>query len=74
MRYYETPNNLKKYIGYLYDSHNREANNIIVYNREIYVFKNNILKTVFHVPKRYYSSCDKYQKKIIEERRSKNDK
>jgi hypothetical protein len=54
---------LKRYVGWLYESHNREANNIILYNREIYIFKDKRLITIFHLPHQYCEVYDKVQKK-----------
>lgn len=63
---------LKRYIGWLYESHNRIANNILLYNREIYIFKDKRLITIFHLPHQYCEVCDKIQKRK-EERGNKNE-
>lgn len=63
IRFYDASGNLKKYMGYLYESHDRDARNIIIYNRDVYVFKGKVLLTIFHVPKQYHAACDKIQKK-----------
>lgn len=65
IHYYDATGKLKRYIGYLYESHDRDARNIIIYNRDVYIFRNNILLTIFHAPKQYHAMCDKIQKKII---------
>lgn len=64
----DTTGSLKRYMGYLYESHNREANNIILYNRDVYVFKDTRLITIFHLPNQYFAIYDKVQKRIIEGR------
>lgn len=66
IHFYDTSGNLKKYMGYLYESHERGARNIIIYNRDAYIFKGKILLTIFHVPKQYHAACDKIQKKKLE--------
>lgn len=68
IHHYDTVGSLKKYMSYLYESHNRKANNIIIYNRDVFVFNGKILITLFHIPTHYYSVCDKLQKKLNEKR------
>lgn len=63
INYRDTSGSLRRYMSYLYESHNKEANNIILYNREVYIFNNKKLITIFHVPNQYYSTCDKIQKR-----------
>lgn len=65
IRHHNTTGSLKKYMSYLYESHNRKANNIIIYNRDVFIFYGVTLITIFHVPTQYYAACDKLQKKII---------
>lgn len=65
IHYYDASGSLKRYMGYLYESHYRDANNIIIYNRDVFIFKGSILITIFHVPKQYYATCDKLQRKIL---------
>lgn len=60
---------LKRYIGYLYESHYRKANNILIYQREAYIFKDTKLITIFHIPKQYHAISDKLQKQKIEKGR-----
>lgn len=66
LKYYQLTGQLKKYVGFLYESHDRRTNNIILYNREVFVFQDNKLITIFHLPRQYYVKYDKLQKKINE--------
>lgn len=59
---------LKRYFGYLYESHNKIANNIIIYNRNVYIFRNTELITIMHLPNQYLEISDKTQKRVNERR------
>lgn len=61
--HYDAVGSLRKYMSHLYESHNRKADNIIVYNRDIYIFCERTLVTIYHVPTKYYAICDKLQRK-----------
>lgn len=57
----ETKGSFKKYIDSLYLKH-RKANNIKIYHRNIYLFKDEILITVLNLPNKYSTIADKLQK------------
>ena len=48
----EVPNKLKKYFDKLYLSHGN-GNNIKIYGNHIYIFANEVLITVLHLPKHF---------------------
>ena len=58
----ETKGKLKKFIDGLYLSH-RNANNIRIYHREVYLFRNEVAITVITLPHRYTAASDKLQKR-----------
>lgn len=64
IKYTDTTGRLKKYMSYLYESHNREANNIIIYSRQVFIFKDAKLLTIFHLPNQYCQIYDKIQKRL----------
>ena len=64
IHYYDASGSLKRYIGYLYESHNRIANNIVIYNRNVYIFQNNRLITLIHLPNQYLEISDKIQRRL----------
>ena len=55
---------LKSYLDKLYLKH-RRANNLRVYNRQVFLFTDNILITVINLPNNLIKIADKIQKKII---------
>lgn len=55
--------NLKSYLDKLYLTH-RNANNLRVYNRKVYVFKSTVLITVINLPNNLIKVADKIQKNI----------
>ncbi|MDF2534021.1 MAG: hypothetical protein K0R18_178 [Bacillales bacterium] len=57
----ETKGSLKKLIDGLY-LREKKANNIKIYNRNIYLFKDVVLITVINLPNRYSAAADKLQK------------
>lgn len=58
----ETKGSFKKYIDALYFKH-RKANNIKVYHRKVYLFRDEVLITVLNLPNRFSVIADKMQKK-----------
>ena len=65
----ETKGNLKKFIDGLYLSH-RNANNIRIYHREVFLFRNEVAITVINLPQRYSAAADKLQKRKKEAQKS----
>ena len=63
IKHSQAKGNLKKYIDKLYLQH-RNANNIRVYNRKVYLFKGTVLITVINLPNNLISTADKIQKSI----------
>lgn len=57
----EAKGSLGSYMDSLFLSHGT-ANNMRIYNRAVYVFRNNVLITVLALPKRYIGLADKLQK------------
>jgi hypothetical protein len=57
----ETKGNLRRYIDKVYYSE-QKANNIRVYNRKIYLFRDDVLITVLNLPHNLSSIADKIQK------------
>lgn len=55
--------NLKSYLDKLYLKH-RNANNLRVYNRKVYLFNNTVLITVINLPNSLIKVADKIQKNI----------
>lgn len=51
---------LRRYLDMLWWS-STPKNNIRIYNRNVYIFDDNILVTVLPLPKRYHASADKLQ-------------
>ena len=58
----ETAGSLKRYMDKLYLSH-KKATNMRIYNRNIYLFDDNILITVINLPNKYHSTVDKINRK-----------
>lgn len=46
----QTKGNLKKYVTHVWE-HNKNANNIRIYGDKVFVFCDNLLVTVFHLPR-----------------------
>ena len=44
---------IRKYLDKLYLSHDKEADNIIVYSNMVFIFNGQLLITVMHVPSKY---------------------
>ncbi|AEO93398.1 gp136 [Bacillus phage G] len=57
----ETKGSFKKYIDALYLKH-KKANNIKIYHRKIYLFRNEVLITVLNLPNKYSVVADKLQR------------
>ena len=68
IRYTDVNGSLRRYMGYLYESHNKIANNIIIYNHNVYIFQNTKLITIMHLPNQYLEISDKAQKRVNERR------
>lgn len=58
----EVTGSLKKYLDKLYLSHHN-ANNIRIYNRNIFLFHNDILVTVIDLPSNHFHTVDKLKTK-----------
>ncbi len=58
----ETKGALKKYLDKLYFQ-NETANNIRVYHRCVYIFCDNVLVTLFHLPRELQNTADKLQRR-----------
>lgn len=58
----ETRGNLNKWITKVYYS-NKNANNIRLYGNMLYIFCNDVLVTVFHVPHKLSKDLDRFLKK-----------
>ena len=61
IRYTDASGSLRRYMGYLYESHNRETGDIIIYNRYVFIFDGTKLITIFGLPNKYYEISDKKQ-------------
>ena len=61
----KTKGKFNRYLTKLYFTN--KCNNILVYNRYVYVFKNNVLITVFNLPKDFIKQADKIQESIPKE-------
>lgn len=59
----ETTGNLKTYIDKIYLSH-KNGNNIRVYNRQIFLFNDNVLVTILNLPKNLIKIADKIKKNL----------
>lgn len=57
----ETKGSFKKYVDALYLKH-RKANNIKIYHRKVYLFKDEVLITVLNLPNKFSTTADKLQK------------
>ncbi|MNJ90162.1 hypothetical protein D3C87_77560 [compost metagenome] len=57
----ETKGSLRRFIDALY-LREKKANNIKIYNRKVYLFKDVVLITVLNLPNKYSSVADKLQK------------
>lgn len=55
--------NLKSYLDKLYLKH-RNANNLRVYNRKVYLFNQSVLITVINLPNNLIKTADKIQKNM----------
>lgn len=58
----DTKGKFKSYIDKLYLIE-RQANNIRIYNRKIYLFHNDVLITILNLPNMYLKVADKIQKR-----------
>lgn len=67
LKYYQLNGKLRDYVTYLYKSHDKIPNNILIYNRDVFIFKNKKLLTVFHLPRNLYKSYDNIQNKLKKE-------
>lgn len=61
----EAKGNLKKYMDGLFLSH-RNANNTRIYNRKVYIFKDEVLITFMNLPNNLSQAADKLQKRKLE--------
>lgn len=57
----ETKGSLRRFIDAIY-LREKKANNIRIYNRKVYLFKDVVLITVLNLPNKYSSVADKLQK------------
>lgn len=64
----ETKGSFKRYIDSLWFKH-QKANNIKIYHRKIYLFRDEILITVLNLPNKYSTIADKLQKNKENEKR-----
>ena len=62
IKHSETSGKLNKYITSLYFN-NKNANNIRVYNRNVYIFSNDKLITVLNLPKDFWKMEDKIKER-----------
>lgn len=58
--------NLKAYLDKVYLTH-KNANNLRVYNRKVYLFRGAVLITVINLPNKLINIADKIQKNIAKE-------
>ena len=63
LRHLETQGNLKTYIDKLYLSH-KNANNIRIHNRQVFLFRDNVLITILNLPKNLVKIADKLKKRL----------
>lgn len=61
VRHADTSGQLHKYCDGVYLNH-KNGNNLRIYNRHVYVFYNEILITVFRLPKMFIAQAEKLQK------------
>jgi hypothetical protein len=61
--YQEATGRLKKYFIYLYESHGKVANEIRIYGRNVYIYKDGLLITVLDLPRPYWNAARKIQKR-----------
>jgi len=60
--HYEITGSLRRYIDSLY-LRNKKANNIKIYNYNIFLFSDNILITVLNLPNKYKGTVDNIKSK-----------
>lgn len=60
----QTKGGLKRYIDKLYLTY-RTGNNIRVYHRYIYIFKDNTLITIIDLPRKFHALADKLQERGV---------
>lgn len=58
----ETSGSLNRFLTSLF-MNGKNANNIKIYGRTVYLFCNDILITVIPLPKKYYKTCDKIKER-----------
>ena len=62
IKHAETTGSLKRYMDKLYLSH-RNANNMRIYNRKVYIFDQDVLITVINLPNKYCGTVDKINRR-----------
>lgn len=72
VRHSDTSGKLKRYCDGVYLNH-ENGNNLRIYNRHVYVFYNEILITVFCLPKMFIAQAEKLQKQRKENGGKDND-
>ena len=60
----ELPGKLKKYVDGLFLSHGN-GNNIKIYGNHTYIFMNDVLITILHLPKRYSKTIQKIKSRKL---------
>ncbi|MDH6674279.1 hypothetical protein M2277_004971 [Paenibacillus sp. LBL] len=64
IKHSDTAGSLRRFMDSLYLSQ-RNANNIRIYNRKIYLFHDTILVTIINLPNKYSTLADKIQKRKV---------
>ena len=62
IKHSETKGSLHRYLDRLY-LQERTANNLRVYNYNVYLFRDDVLITVIPLNQKHYSACDKFKRK-----------
>lgn len=62
IKHNEVAGSLKRYLDGLYLLH-KNANNIRIYNRKVYLFHNETLITVLNLPSDFFKTIDKIKRK-----------
>jgi len=63
LKHSDTKGKLKKFLDGLYLSH-KTANNMRIYARKIFLFRDNLLITVIDLPKQFHKTVDKINNKV----------
>ena len=64
IKHEDTKGSLRRYLDAVYLK-KEIPNNIRVYNRKVYLFRNNLLITVLDLPNQYHGTVDKINKKKL---------